>query len=236
MKMPDLKKYLVNQDANRIAGDAMAKAAGPSTSRVVSRPVCLVTNFAERADVPVGTLLIKMAPKVVDALVIMGLHEPVSLKLLPGLWWAAQADVSTDNPNYEAGGATTEVITTTAMLAHHYSYAYCEVTDGPYASRNEVDGCFFATEEFDHRRLGKNARVLVIPTWSAKRLAGQGTSEPIPASTLSGKWWVCGLGGGVCSTESLAMQVNMGYRITDGPFESEKNADYAFDVLWESPE
>ena len=234
--MTDLKKFLAEQDANRMARDAMVEAAGPSTSKVVSRPVSLVTNFAQRADLPVGTLLIKMAPAVVEALANIGLHEPVSLKSLPDRWWVAQADASTDNPNFEAGGSTVEVITDTEMLTHRYSTAYCEVTRGPYGSRDEIDGCCFATEEFDHRRLGKNASVILIPDWCAKRLADQGKSEPIPVSALSGKWWVCGMGGGVVQTENLAMQPNMGHPISDGPFESMNDAAYAFAVLWESPE
>ena len=232
----DFKNNLAERDANRMARDAMSEVAGRSTSNVVTRSVCLVTHFAQRADLPVGTSLIKMAPAVVEALAHMGLHEPVSLKTLPDRWWVAQADASTDNPNLEAGGCTVEVIADTEMLTQHYSTAYCEVTRGPYGSRDEIDGCCFATEEFDHRRLGKNASVILIPDWCAKRLADQGKSEPIPVSALSGKWWVCGMGGGVVQTENLAMQPNMGHPISDGPFESMNDAAYAFAVLWESPE
>jgi hypothetical protein len=235
-KVTDAKYLLAEQNATRIARDAIAKATGPSTSNVVSRSVCLVTNFGQRPDLPVGTALIKMATVVVETLANMGLHEPVSLKLLPDSWWVAHADASTDNPNFEAGGGTIEVIADTEMLTYHYSTAYCEVTHGPYGSRDEVDGCCFASEKFDRRRLGKNANVILIPSWSAKALADQGVFEPIPASTLWGKWWVCGMGGGVVQTENLVIQRSIGHHITDGPFDTKEDADYAFDVLWESPE
>lgn len=235
-QLNDLNKFLAAQDAKRLARHAMGKAAAPQTSKVVSRSVCLVTSFAQRADLPVETSLIKMSPAVVEALADRGLHEPVSLKLLPDRWWIAQADASTDNPNFEAGGATIEVIADTEMLAVRYSTSYCEVTHGPYGSRDEIDGFCFATKEFDHRHLGKQASVIMIPSWTAKRLADQGLAEPIPASTLLGKWWVCGMGGGVVQTENLTVKPPMGHPITDGPFQSEEDADYAFDVLWESPD
>lgn len=57
-----------------MARDAIVKATGPSTLNVVSRSVSLVTNFAQRADLPVGTSLIKMAPAVVEALADL-LHQ-----------------------------------------------------------------------------------------------------------------------------------------------------------------
>jgi hypothetical protein len=177
-----------------------------------------------------------MTPNVVSALEIKGLNEPVSLTLLPGLWWIAQVDVSSDNPIFEAGGATTEVITNTELLAGHYSYAYCEVTHGPFSSRDEIDGILFVTEKFDRKRLGSRVRLIEIPTWSARQLAEQGWIEPISLSALQGKWWVCGMSGGVCTTEDLASAADGTLRISDGPFETKKDADYAFDVLWESPE
>lgn len=234
--MVDLNKFLAEQEARRLADAALAKAAGPSTSYVVSRQVCLVTSFAKRSDIPFGTSLVKMSSNVLDALDTMGLHEPVSLSLLPGQWWVASVDASVDNPNFEEGGCTTVVIATTEVLSRRYSSAYCEVTRGPFSSRDEIDGYCFATETFDRGRLGEKARVLVIPCWSAKRLTDKGMSEPFPLSALLDKWWVCGMGGGVYSTESLAVGPDLGHRITDGPFDSKKDADYAFDVLWESPE
>ena len=234
--MTDQNRLLAEQEANRIAGAAMAKAAEPSPTHIVSRPVCLVTNFAPRDDLPLGTLLTKMSPVVVATLANMGLHEPVSLKLLPNKWWIAQADASTDNPNFEAGGATIEVIADTKMLTLHYSTAYCVVTHGPYCSRDEIDGFCFVSDEFDHLHLGTQASVIRIPSWIAKRLADLGMPEPIPASTLLGKWWVCGMGGGVIQTENLTVQPPLRHPITDGPFKSKEDADYAFDALWESPE
>jgi hypothetical protein len=234
--MVDLNKLLAEQEARRLAGAALVKAAGASTSSVVSRPVCLVTSFAKRSDVPVGTLLVKMSSHVVDALLAMGLYEPVSLSLLPGQWWVANVDASVDNASFEAGGCTTVVITTTEVLSQRYSSAYCEVTRGPFGSRDEIDGYYFATETFDRGRLGENAQVLLIPAWSAKQLTDRGMSEPFPLTALLDKWWVCGMGGGVVSTEQLAVGPGPRHHISDGPFDSKDDADYAFDVLWEAPE
>lgn len=234
--MVDLNKLLAEQEARRLAGATLVKAAGPITSNVVSRPVCLVTSFAERTDVPAGTLLVKMSCKVVDALRAIGLFEPVSLSLLPGQWWVASVDASVDNPNFEAGGCTTVVIATSEVLSRRYSSAYCEVTRGPFGNRDEIDGYCFVTETFDRRRLGEKAQVLVIPCWSAKRLTDMGMSEPFPLPALLDKWWVCGMGGGVVSTEQLAVRPGLRHHISDGPFDSKNDADYAFDVLWEAPE
>lgn len=136
--MPDLNKYWAQQEAIRLADAALSKAAGPSVNSIDLRPTCLVTSFSKRSDVPSGTHLIKMSTKVGDALSDMGLHEPVSLKLLPGLWWVAQVDASVDNPNFEEGGCTTEIVATTEVLAGRYSSAYCEVTRGPFNSRDEM--------------------------------------------------------------------------------------------------
>lgn len=234
--MIDLNKLMAEQAARQLADATLAEAAGPTQSNVASSPVCLVTRFAKRSDTPATTSQIKMSAKVFNTLGIKGLQEPVSLRLLPSLWWVAQVDVSGDNPSFEAGGATTEVVATTEKLIHHYSFAYCEVTQGPFGSRDEVDGFCFASDTFDGRALGERARVIVVPPWSERRLAEQGLTEPIPLSALLGKWWVCGLGGGVCVTEDLASATDGMLRISDGPFEAKEDADYAFDVMWESPE
>lgn len=234
--MVNLNKLMAEQAARRLADATLAQAAGPTECNVASSPVCLVTRFAKRSDMPETTSQIKMSAKVVHALGIKGLQEPVSLRLLPSLWWVAQVDVSSDNPNFEAGGASTEVVTTTEKLIHHYSYAYCEVTHGPYGSRDEVDGFCFASETFDRRTLGERARVIIVPARSERRLEERGLTEPIPLSALLGKWWVCGLGDGVRLTEDLASATHGLLRITDGPFEAKEDADYVFDVMWESPE
>jgi hypothetical protein len=234
--MIDIDKYLAQQKAVRLADAALSKAAQPRANSVASHATCLVTSFARRSDVPEGTFLVKMSAKVVNALEIKGLHEPVSLKLLPDLWWVAQVDASMENPNFEAGGATTEVIATTEMLVWRYSSAYCEVTQGPYFSRDEIDGTFFVTETFDRRRLGDRVRLIAIPPGCSRQLAKQGWTEPIPFSALQGKWWVCGLSGGVRKSEELGSAAGSMREITDGPFATKDDADYALDVLWESPE
>lgn len=68
----------------------------------------------------------------------MGLSEPLSLKVLPRVWWVAQVDASIDDSNVEPGCAMTQVIATSEVLASHYSTVFCEVIDGPFSSRDEI--------------------------------------------------------------------------------------------------
>jgi len=142
MTVHELNNYFALQEVIRRAVVTFKKATDQEVISCAWRPTCLVTSFGERSDVPAGTIMVKMSPRVVDALNIMGLHEPVSLKLLPGMWWVVRVDVSSDNPNIEAGGATMEVVTATEQLIHHYCAAYCEVINGPFEFRAAADQAF----------------------------------------------------------------------------------------------
>lgn len=138
MTTPDITKYLAQQKAFQLAQVTLSKAAGLSLDQSQFRPVCLVANFSKRSDVPAGASLVKMSRKVIETLSAMGLSEPLSLKLLPGVWWVAQVDASINNPNVEPGCATTQVTATSEVLASHYSAAFCEVIDGPFSSLDEI--------------------------------------------------------------------------------------------------
>lgn len=130
--MNDLEKYLARQAASVAAGDAIAKAGGVSAAKVIERPVCLVTSFAERADLPPGTLLCGMAPAVVARLAAQGVHEPVSLHCLPGRWWVIDVDAAAENPNFEIGAFMVSKVATTEEIQHRYSAYFCRVIEGPY--------------------------------------------------------------------------------------------------------
>jgi|WetSurMetagenome_2_1015567.scaffolds.fasta_scaffold288650_2 hypothetical protein len=138
--MGDFEDYRAKQEAARLSDDAIAKAVGKKNSKSVERSVCLVRSFAKRDDLPLGSLLIKMTPEVAQTLASVGLHEPVSLRNLPGKWWLANVDIASVNANFEAGGSTVRVEASTADLAHRYSYYYCEVIGGPFNHSDEING------------------------------------------------------------------------------------------------
>ncbi len=102
--MSDRSEYQARQAASVAADDAIAKAAGVTACKVIERPVCLVTSFAERADLPPGALLYRMSPEIAATLAGIGLHEPVSLRHLPGKWWIAEIDAAAENSSFEPGG------------------------------------------------------------------------------------------------------------------------------------
>jgi hypothetical protein len=132
--MANLNEYLAGQEAIRLADKAIKTAAGPARSSRVARPVVLATSFAKRSDLPEGTLICKLLPSVVKALSAIGLHEPVSLTVLPGKWWVANVDQAAEDPNFESGCCTVRVVVSTEQLQFHYGGYYCELIDGPFDS------------------------------------------------------------------------------------------------------
>jgi hypothetical protein len=137
--MTDMKSHLAKQEADRLAGEAIARASqAVNASRVVQRSVCLVPSYRPRDDVPEGTLLVGMTPNVVAILATMGLKEPVCLSLLPGMWWAANVDKSSLDSMIESGAGFSAVVTSSEEVMTHYAFAYCQMTDGPYLSREEA--------------------------------------------------------------------------------------------------
>ena len=130
--MTNLNEYLARQRAVEFAGEVIKNAAGPKHSHVAQRTVVLATNFAERSDLPAGATICKMVPAVVETLSAIGLHEPVSLCVLPGKWWVANVDASAENPNFEHGCCTVRVVASTEQLQCYYGAYYCEVLAGPF--------------------------------------------------------------------------------------------------------
>ena len=131
--MSDRDEYLVRQAAASAAADAIAKAGGVTACKVVERPVCLVTSFAERADLPPGALLCGMTSEVAASLAKIGLHEPVSLRNLPGRWWVVDVDAAAENPNFEIGGCMVRKVVTTGELEHLFGGYFCRVIEGPFS-------------------------------------------------------------------------------------------------------
>lgn len=125
-------------DASVEARDLIKRAADLHAQRVTTRAVVLVSRFSNRADVPEGTLQLKMGPHVFKRLAEQGLQEPVSLTMLPGKWWKAHVDASADDSALESGGAYIRVVATTEMLVHHYAASFCEVVGGPFDTEVEA--------------------------------------------------------------------------------------------------
>lgn len=130
--MGDRSEYEARQAASSAADDAIARAAGVTAGKAVERPVCLATSFAERADLPAGALLCLMSQAVAASLATMGLHEPVSLRNLPGRWWVVDVDAAAENPNFEPGGCMVRKMVTTEELQHRFGGYYCQVIEGPF--------------------------------------------------------------------------------------------------------
>ncbi len=131
--MSDRSEYQARQAASVAADDAIAKAAGVTACKVIERPVCLVTSFAERADLPPGALLCRMSPEIAATLAGMGLHEPVSLRHMPGKWWVVDVDAAAENPNFEPGGCTVRKMVTTEELQHRFGGYFFRVIGGPFS-------------------------------------------------------------------------------------------------------
>ncbi len=167
----------------------------------------------------------------------IGFTAPIAIDALPGKWWTLNVDLAALDEAWETGCATQQVDATTEQIESHYVLYYCEVVAGPFNQPDAVEATYLASADCDREWLGNRASALTIPFLVARRLATQGLVEPVVLSALAGKYWVCGMSGGVCSTDELVARIgNYGHRITDGPFNLKEDADYAFDVLWESPE
>lgn len=138
----DQSEYHAHQAASVAADDAIARAAGVTTCKVIERPACLVTSFAECADLPPGALLCRMSSEIAAKLAWMGLHEPVSLRHLPGKWWIADMDAAAENPSFELGCSAIRKMVTTEELLHRFCGYYCQVIEGPFPEQPEgIDAC-----------------------------------------------------------------------------------------------
>lgn len=137
--MTDMRRILAKREADRIATEVIERARRTvNKSQVVQRPVCLVTSYRPRDAVPAGTLLVSMTPKVVARLAAMGPRQPVSLIPLSRTWWAVNVDKCSLDPIIECGAGFSGIVASSEQVMGHYAFAYCQMTDGPYLSRDEV--------------------------------------------------------------------------------------------------
>jgi hypothetical protein len=187
----------------------------------------------------VEATIVWMSNPVAAHLRTLGFSQRVPLDALPNKWWSIAVDVAALESNIEPGcGYRRTVASSEAIGAHHAMY-WCEIAGGPFDRAEDADDLYLASPELDVDWLGSGATVVRISPWISNRLSARGAPEPVHLKTLAGMYWVCGLAGGVCSTEELAgrLRRNQGStRITHGPYEDEADAHCAFDVMWESPE
>jgi len=186
---------------------------------------------------PDGALKCFMTPSVAKRLADLGFTQPVPLRALPGTWWVANVDVAALDSGFEQGGASTQVTVSSEEIAAGHAFYYCEVIAGPLDAEDGFEASYLATDACDVAWLGTSARVFRIPGWVARRLAEQGFSEPVATSALADFYWVCGMGSGVQSTQEIEARGATGSpfaSVSSGPYKTIEEAQYAFDVLWES--
>ncbi len=235
MKQIDL---ILRQKAAEMADTAIKDAMGQPLAQPKWSSY-LATSFINGGGLPNTASITKMSRAIADKLAAIGLHEPVSLRSLPGKFWRANIDASYENSNLEPGGAYVERTVTSEQLSTISGACYTEVTAGPFDSLEEMIPCYFVEAGFDQSKAEDGAMFCEMSGWITSRLAKKGLRAPIRFSDLAGKYWVCGMGGGLWSTasiESALRACNFKWHITDGPFDSEDDAGYQFDCLWESPE
>lgn len=216
--MTDRSEYEARQAAAVDADDAIAQAAGVTAAKDVERPVCLVTSFAERADLPSGALLCRMSAEVAVRLAGMGLHEPVSLRGLPGRWWVVDVDAAAENPNFEPGGCAVRKVVTTEDIQHRYSAYYCQAIEGPYEPWANIK----VAKAILDREHGKYWDACIsnrpmLPVVEGESFSGSDnaySSDDLLAALIGGKYIV----------------------VYSGPYQVKDDAHYALDVRWESPE
>ena len=233
-----LREYHLQRESRRLAETLIQEAAGPRRQHEDVRLGYLVTYFNRRTDVPKHAVLCKMTPDVAARLASAGLYEPVSLHTLAGKWWRVLVDASFDYPDREPGGCASRKVATSEELLGRYSGVYCEVYAGPFDSSEDTTECFFV-EARDRNYRDPDCRYYELPPWLMSRLEKVGLRAPVPLKVLAGKYWVCGMSDGVWETEAIERALRSGglnAPISDGPFNSRDDADYAFDLLWEAPE
>lgn len=209
----DINELIRRQQARELADATLEKAAGPRKHD--GGGTYLATSFKQRDDLPVLASIRKMSDKVVRNLAELGLHEPVSLRMLPGRWWKANVDAAEIGELREYGCAFVTLLLSSERLAE----IGFEVVDGPFEAWANVE---VATAMLKANK-GKfwdaciSNRPLLPVVKGADPYAGYDnayTSEELQAALDDGK------------------TIN----VYSGPYGTKDSAAYGLDVRWESPE
>ena len=137
--MSKLDEYMARRQAIALAEAAIARAAGPRPTGWIRWPVVLMTRFEVRTDLPRGISICLMTPDLAATLAAAGLHEPVSLRHLPGSWWRANVDLAALGLVSEPGCGMTEVVNSSDELCGQYEGYYRQITAGPFATAEEAN-------------------------------------------------------------------------------------------------
>lgn len=184
-------------------------------------------------------LIVWMTAAVAARLRALGFEQPVELDALPGQWWSILADLAALGTVSEPGCGFGRTMASTESIASHYGLYWLEIVAGPFSSEADSEAVFLAGQGVDVAWLGSGVTVVRVSLEVSRRLSESRMTEPVRLTALPGKYWVCGMGGGWCSTAELDARIrsNPGtVDITHGPFDHEEDAQHAFDALWESPE
>lgn len=209
----DINDLIRRQQARKLAEAVLKKAAGPRSHR--GDHTYLATSFKQRDDLPEKASIRKMSDKVVCNLAKLGLHEPVSLQMLPSLWWEARVDAAELGLVSEYGcGYVTLFMSSKRLAAIGF-----EVVDGPFEAWANIE----VSRAILNEKPGKywdatiSNRPLLPVVDGAEPFAGYDdsyTSEALLAALDAGKT----------------------VKVHSGPFDTENDAHYALDLRWESPE
>lgn len=209
----DVNELILRQRARELADETLEKAAGQR--RQTEGGTFLVTSFKQRDDLPVLASLRKMTDNVVRNMAELGLHEPVSLRMLPGCWWKAHVDAAEVGELREYGCAYVTLLLSSEDLARIGS----EVVDGPFAP--------WATPDVSRAILKQNPGKYWDATISNRPL--------LPV--IDGADPYAGYDNGYTSEDLLAaLDAGKCVTVYSGPFETADEAHYALDLRWESPE
>lgn len=209
----DINELIRRQQARELADATLEKAAGSRGHR--GGGAYLATSFKQRNDLPVTASIRKMSDTVVRNLAEIGLHEPVSLRMLPGRWWKAHVDAAEVGKLSEYGCAYVTLFLSSEQL----SAIGFEVVDGPFEA--------WANREASQAILNENPGKYWDATISNRPL--------LPV--VDGAEPFAGYDNGYKSETLLAaLDAGKTVKVYGGPFDTADDAHYALDLRWESPE
>lgn len=209
----DINELIRHQQARELASATLKKAAGPQ--RHGGGGTYLTTSFKQRDDLPVTASLRKMSDNVVRNLAELGLHEPVSLQILPGRWWKVHVDAAEVGQVSEYGCC----YVTLFMSSKRLTGMGFEVVDGPFEAWANTDVARAILKE----NQGKY--------WDARI-----SNRPL-LPVIKGTEPFHGYDDGYTSEDLLtALDAGKTVKAHSGPFDTAEDAHYALDVRWESPE
>jgi hypothetical protein len=210
-----LRDYERQQESIRLTNEAIDRASAPIASNMVQRHAYLATSFRQRDDLPALASIRKMSDKVVRNLAELGLHEPVSLRMLPGRWWKVNVDAAEIGQLREYGCGYVTLFLSSERLAE----IGFEVIDGPFEAWANVE---VATAML---------KVCEGKFWDA--CISNGPLLPV----VNGGELYAGNDNAYASEElQAALDDGKTIRVYSGPYDTKDAAHYRLDVRWESPE